>query len=595
MSYLVIARKYRPQRFADLIGQEHVSVTLRNQLQNGKHAHAYLFTGPRGVGKTSAARLLAKALRCLNPGKDAEPCNECDACVGVNNGSSLDVLEIDAASNTGVDNIRDLRDNVNYSAAVGKYRVYIVDEVHMLSTAAFNALLKTVEEPPPHVVFIFATTELHKVPATIQSRCQRFDFKRIPASVMMDLLKGICAKENVKADDAALRTIVLESEGCVRDAQSLLDQAIAFCGGEITTERLETALGLLDRASLFEIARAIGAHDAARALKSTNTVLSRGADAKVLLARLVEFLCDLHYRAFAGVSRIEDPEQDAVLQELQKQLAPDEIVRAMDLALRAQAGLHANINASVTAEALVVKLCLQRPVSALGAGVSHPASASSGNAASANRTSQGSAAASPRPSFTPRSESAPHPGSAPGAGASPSAPASSSGAASGARPSFGSAAAGPASANNGRSAPTQASSPAPAAPAPSDGTAPTATLENFIRLQKPAWTPVLQSLLELKIENGALQVRAKPDFAGKRLASPDGIALLQEAYGVKKATVELDASLRKAAPTNSADPTADKRALSREHDAVKSALKIFEGTITETKILEDERPNRGRK
>lgn len=570
MSYLVIARKYRPQRFADLIGQEHVAVTLRNQLQNGKHAHAYLFTGPRGVGKTSAARLLAKALRCLNPGKDAEPCNTCEACVGVNNGSSLDVLEIDAASNTGVDNIRDLRDNVNYSAAVGKYRVYIVDEVHMLSTAAFNALLKTVEEPPPHVVFIFATTELHKVPATIQSRCQRFDFKRIPAAVMMDLLKNICDKEGVKADDAALRTIVLESEGCVRDAQSLLDQAIAFCGKEITTERLETALGLLDRASLFEIARAIGAHDAARALKSTNTVLSRGADAKVLLARLVEFLCDLHYRAFAGTSRIEDPEQDAVLQELQKQLAPDEIVRAMDLALRTQAGLHANINASVTAEALVVKLCLQRPAMNDGARMAPPTSRGEAPGARPGFSGASSAAASPRPTFTPRSgagDLAPHSGSA---------------------------ATGPAPTNNGRAAAPQSVPPA-AVPVPSDGTAPTATLENFIRLQKPAWTPVLQSLLELKIENGALAVRAKPDFAGKRLASPDGIALLQEAYGVKKATVDLDASLRKAAPTNSADPTADKRTLSREHDAVKSALKIFDGTITETKILEDERPNRGRK
>ena len=216
MSYLVLARKYRPQIFSDLVGQEHVSQTLRNALKNERTAHAYLFTGPRGVGKTSAARLLAKALRCENRTSDNEPCNKCEACLEINEGRSIDVLEIDAASNTGVDNIREIKENVSYSATQGHYKVYIVDEVHMLSTAAFNALLKTLEEPPAHVVFIFATTEIHKVPATIQSRCQRFDFKKINQNDLKSSLRSLCEKESIEIDDASLQIIAIESEGCLR-------------------------------------------------------------------------------------------------------------------------------------------------------------------------------------------------------------------------------------------------------------------------------------------------------------------------------------------------------------------------------------------
>jgi DNA polymerase-3 subunit gamma/tau len=376
MSYVVLARKYRPQRFADLIGQEHVSRTLQNQIRAQRQAQAYLFTGPRGVGKTSAARILAKALRCLNLTPDFEPCNECVACKGLNEGSSLDVLEIDAASNTGVENIRDLRENVGYLATIGRFRIYIVDEVHMLSTAAFNALLKTVEEPPPHVVFIFATTELHKVPATIQSRCQRFDFRRIPPDVMTDSLRRICAAEGIAIDAGALATIVTESEGCLRDSQSLLDQAIAFCGKEITRERLEEALGLLDRGAFFDLVRSIGEHDAGGALGKANAILSKGTDPKVFLTRLVDFLCDLHYFAFTNSTRVPDPDQDALLKSLSAQLSQDEIIRAMELALRTQASLNQNINAAITAEALVVKLCLQRPIAASSEAPSAPAASS---------------------------------------------------------------------------------------------------------------------------------------------------------------------------------------------------------------------------
>lgn len=551
MSYLVIARKYRPQKFTDLVGQEHVSVTLKNQIKSDRQAQAYLFTGPRGVGKTSAARILAKAIRCLDRGPDFEPCNKCDACVAVNNGSSMDVLEIDAASNTGVDNIRDLRENVNYSASIGKYRVYIVDEVHMLSTAAFNALLKTIEEPPPHVIFIFATTELHKVPATIQSRCQRFDFRKIPPDIMMENLRNICMAEGIKFEDGALRVITAESEGCLRDAQSLLDQALAFCGKDLNTKQLESALGLLDRASLFELARAIRDHNPSLALTTANSILAKGTDPKVFLGRLVELLCDLHYRAFTGESRNPDPEQDEVLAGMIKGLSQDEIVRAMELALRTQSSLNSNINAAITAEALVVKLCLQRPV-------------------------MGTMAAAPQASYS-------------------AAPAQSSGASSPVSRS--------APQNSTPLASTPASAPAPSV-APPTANAPTLSagdavdfgvFEHFIRQNKPAWTPVMQSLLTIENRNGALFVRAKSDFAGKRLASADGLAILKQAYKVEKVTVDLEVAQKKTESGPAVDPVQLKRTMAREHEAVQAAVRVFDAAIVETKILDDEKPNKGKR
>lgn len=557
MSYVVIARKYRPQKFADLVGQEHVAVTLKNQIREGRNAQAYLFTGPRGVGKTSAARILAKALRCLNLTPDFEPCNVCDACRGITSGSSLDVLEIDAASNTGVDNIRDLRENVNYVASVGKYRVYIVDEVHMLSTAAFNALLKTIEEPPPHVIFIFATTELHKVPATIQSRCQRFDFRKIPQDVMLANLSTICKNEGITFEDSALRTIAVESEGCLRDAQSLLDQALAFAGRDLTSAKLEAALGLLDRASMGELARAIGAHDPARGLKTASTILSKGTDPKVLLTRLVEFLCDLHYKAFTKESRNPDPEVDALINELIKALSPDEIVRAMDLALRTQAGLHTNIDAAVTVEGLIVKLCLQRPISA--AGTSPEAPSRSDNAAPARGPVSRAAPSFERPAAAFERPAAPS-FSAP----APSAPTRSTPAPT----------------------PTSESAPVPMA----SGNADIGTLENYIRANKPAWTPVLASILSVEKRDGSeIFVRAKPDFAGKRLSSPDGVTLLKQAYNAAKATVELDLAQKKTEVKPTVDPILAKRTMAREHEAVKAAIRILDATITESKILDGDR------
>lgn len=252
MSYQVLARKYRSQSFDEMIGQNHITQTLTNSLKNNRLPHALLFTGLRGTGKTSSARILAKALRCENP-VDFTPCNKCQSCIEISSGRAVDVIEIDGASNNGVDAIRDLRDNVMFMPSSGKYKIFIIDEVHMLSTSAFNALLKTLEEPPAHVVFILATTEVHKIPQTILSRCQRFDFRRIPLKQIADYLKKLCELEGIKADKSALWLIARQGDGSMRDSLSLLDQAISFTNGELSEAMVGQVLGLTERALVFEV------------------------------------------------------------------------------------------------------------------------------------------------------------------------------------------------------------------------------------------------------------------------------------------------------------------------------------------------------
>ncbi len=256
MSYLVLARKWRPQTFRDLIGQEHVSQTLKNAIDSGRVAHAFLFTGGRVVGKTSAARILAKALNC-EQGPAPEPCNTCSACEEITAGNSVDVFEIDGASNTGVDDIRELRETVKYLPSRCRYKIFIIDEVHMLTTNAFNALLKTLEEPPPHVKFIFATTEPHKVPITILSRCQRFDFRRISLPMIVARLRYILDQERIAISDAALAMIARKGDGSMRDSLSTLDQVLAFCGDQVGDEEVVTLLGVVDRRLLLAAARAV--------------------------------------------------------------------------------------------------------------------------------------------------------------------------------------------------------------------------------------------------------------------------------------------------------------------------------------------------
>jgi DNA polymerase III subunit gamma/tau len=292
LAYQVLARKWRPQAFSELVGQEHVATTLLNALKSSRMPHALLFTGARGVGKTSAARILAKSLRCPNA-KDFVPCHQCDDCREIAEGRSIDVIEIDGASNNGVENIRELRETVGYMPSRGKYKIYIIDEVHMLSTSAFNALLKTLEEPPPHVVFIFATTEVQKIPVTVLSRCQRFDFRRIPIRKVAERLKVIAEAEGVTAEPQALWLIARESEGSMRDSQSLLDQVITFSGKKVTHSQVVDILGLTDRTLLAATLKALIDRDASNCLEIIEKVFHLGYDPKQFAQDLLEHLRNL--------------------------------------------------------------------------------------------------------------------------------------------------------------------------------------------------------------------------------------------------------------------------------------------------------------
>ncbi len=309
MAYQVLARKYRPQTFEQIIGQEHITRTLKNAVESGRIAHGYLFSGMRGVGKTTTARVLAKALNC-DTGPTPVPCNGCHSCTEITEGSSVDVIEIDGASNTGVDDIRELRENVLYAPARSRYKIYIVDEVHMLSKSAFNALLKTLEEPPPHVIFIFATTETHKVPVTIRSRCQCFDFRRIQSRALVDHLLSLSGREGFALDGRSADLIAKASEGSLRDAQSLLDQVVSFCGERVSPADTRVVLGALDQEVLDRARRALIQQDSQEAMDLVDTLVRNGHD-------LVEFCKALlsHLRDLLMVKIMPDPVSVTALSE----------------------------------------------------------------------------------------------------------------------------------------------------------------------------------------------------------------------------------------------------------------------------------------
>ena len=292
MSYLVLARKYRPQSFSDVVAQEHITQTLANAIVAGRVAHAILFTGPRGTGKTTVARILAKALNCQE-GPAREPCNRCRSCEEITAGHCVDVFEIDGASNNSVDQVRELRENVKYMPAHSRYKIYIIDEVHMLSTPAFNALLKTLEEPPPHVLFMFATTEAHKIPITILSRCQRFDFRRIRLESVAHYLATICGQEAVAISSESLDLIAREAGGSIRDSLSLLDQVMASGAKAIPHDRVVDTLGVIDRQQIHELAEALLSGDATRFIGALDEMFDRGHDVKKLFSDLLEYFRNL--------------------------------------------------------------------------------------------------------------------------------------------------------------------------------------------------------------------------------------------------------------------------------------------------------------
>jgi DNA polymerase-3 subunit gamma/tau len=291
--FIVSARKYRPQDFSSVVGQSHITTTLKNAIKNGQLAHAFLFCGPRGVGKTTCARILAKTINCTNVRPDGEACNHCHSCVSFNEGTSLNIHELDAASNNSVDDIRTLVEQVRFAPQAGKYKVYIIDEVHMLSTSAFNAFLKTLEEPPPYAIFILATTEKHKILPTILSRCQIFDFKRITAADTVQHLEEICGKEGIRAEKAALQLIAQKSEGCMRDALSILDKIVSFTNGELSYRNTLEHLNILDADYYFRILDAMQQQDLSEALLIYDDINRKGFEGDLVLNGLAEFIRNL--------------------------------------------------------------------------------------------------------------------------------------------------------------------------------------------------------------------------------------------------------------------------------------------------------------
>jgi DNA polymerase-3 subunit gamma/tau len=297
-------RKYRPKDWDEVMGQDHVVTTLKNAIAADRVAHAYLFAGSRGTGKTTLARLLAKAVNCLNEDRSKRPDNECENCKAVNENRFLDLIEIDAASNTSVDDVRDLRDKINFSPSQGKYKIYIIDEVHMLSNQAFNALLKTLEEPPPHAIFVLATTEIHKIPATVLSRCQRHEFRRVPVDEIVTNLKKITRAENIQADDDALLQIARQSAGGMRDAISLLDQ-LSSTGDRITLSLAQTVLGTATSQTVLDIVSSINEHDPAHGLETIHKALDAGADPRSLARQIVEYLRGLMLIQMGNAGQVE--------------------------------------------------------------------------------------------------------------------------------------------------------------------------------------------------------------------------------------------------------------------------------------------------
>ncbi len=358
MSYLVLARKWRPQTFEDLVGQEHVSRTLGNAIASGRVHHAFLFTGARGVGKTSAARILAKALNC-ETGPTPTPCNLCPACLEISSGQGGDVFEIDGASNTGVDDVRELRENIRYLPSRSPYKIFIIDEVHMLSINAFNALLKTLEEPPAHAKFILATTEPHKIPITILSRCQRFDFRKISLPRVVGRLREIVDAEGIGISDAALGLVARRGEGSMRDALSTLDQVIAFCGEQVADEEVQGLLGLVDRRLLLDTLEAILERDSHRALESVRRVDSLGHSFRQFCQEVVEA-----FRSLVVLKVVEEPTDllDATpdevreLQGLAGKSTLEDLQRAMTLLVRTESELATSSFPRLALEMALVRL-----------------------------------------------------------------------------------------------------------------------------------------------------------------------------------------------------------------------------------------------
>ncbi len=366
MSYLVLARKWRPKNFTDTVGQEHVLQALVNALESGRLHHAYLCAGPRGVGKTTIARLLAKALHC-DKGVTSEPCGECSACKEIDEGRFVDLIEVDAASKTKVDDTRDLLDNVQYAPARGRYKVYLIDEVHMLSKSSFNALLKTLEEPPPHVKFLLATTDPQKLPVTVLSRCLQFNLTRLTPRLIQDRLAQICDAEGIEFEGSAIAMIARAADGSLRDALSLLDQAIAYCGGKVEEGPVATMLGTIDRDHVSRLVRLLAANDAAGIIAAMKDIDEQFPDYARLLEDLARVLQQIVVYQIVGRIDAEDEISDEELSELAATVGAEDVQLFYQTALIGRRDLHLAPDPRSGAEMTLLRMLAFRPAESVGA------------------------------------------------------------------------------------------------------------------------------------------------------------------------------------------------------------------------------------
>ena len=351
-------RVYRPKTFEDVVGQEHIVKTLKNQIKNNNIGHAYLFSGTRGTGKTSTAKIFARAVNCLNPINE-EPCNECEICIDTLNDNIMDIVEIDAASNNSVDDIRELRESVKYAPSKAKYKVYIIDEVHMLSQGAFNALLKTLEEPPSYVIFILATTEPHKIPATILSRCQRFDFKRVSSKDIADRMSYICEKENIQAEDKALSLIARNSQGALRDALSILDQCMSFGNDKIEYNDVIELLGTVNIDELFQLSQSIIDEDTKKSLQILNEFIIWGKDIRNLINDLIDHFRNLMVcKVSKDLDEIISLPEESIerLKEQSKTININDLIRILNILSETQDSMKSSSNTRILAEVTMMKI-----------------------------------------------------------------------------------------------------------------------------------------------------------------------------------------------------------------------------------------------
>ena len=364
MAYLVLARKYRPQTFEDVVKQDHVTLTLKNAIASNRMAHAVLFSGPRGTGKTTVARILAKAMNC-EKGPAPVPCNHCKSCQDITSSAAVDVYEIDGASNNGVEQVRELRDNIKYMPAHSRYKIYIIDEVHMLSTAAFNALLKTLEEPPAHVLFIFATTEPHKIPLTILSRCRRHDFRRISIDAITDHLETICKKENFDIEKESLNLMAREAGGCMRDALSLLDQVMTCSKGGLVRDQILNIMGVIDRKLIFDLTDGILAADVPEILVVLDEIYDRGQDMKKLYSDLLEHFRNLLVVKLAkNLDKLVDvPKHEMKMMADQVfRVTPSHVAQLFDILFREEPTMRFSAQPKMALEMALIRMCQIKPV-----------------------------------------------------------------------------------------------------------------------------------------------------------------------------------------------------------------------------------------